>query len=189
MSSEIEEIGEYVLRILEKMKETESRIKKLEDSVNSISKVIEEAAEEAQTEDSAPNAAPSISIRLWAPLNAVKWIGVFLAAFFVANIRARMSIVAWSGAPLPNDFPFWNMIDGAIASVSLAVAAAIEIFLFWKERRRRRPSTIATEVMESEEAKEAEKAQAQETEESLEASAETEEAVTENEEAGGRSKK
>jgi hypothetical protein len=45
MSSELEELRQYVLRILKKMKETENRVQKLEHSVNSIGKVIGEATE------------------------------------------------------------------------------------------------------------------------------------------------
>jgi len=178
MSSELEEIGEYVLRILEKMKDTESRVQKLEDSVNSISKVIEEATEEVPTEDNAPNAPSPVSFRLWAPLNAVKWVGVFLAIFYIANIRGRMSVATWNNV-IPSDFPFWNMVDGIVAGVSLAVAAGIEIFFFWRERIRRRPSPIVAEGVESEEAQQA---QAQETQESVETPSETKETIIDNEE-------
>jgi len=175
MSSELEEIGEYVLRILEKMKATESRVQKLEDSVNSIGKVIEEATEEVPTEDNASNAASPIPFRLWAPLNAVKWLGVCLAIFYIASIRGRMSVAAWNNV-IPSDFPFWNMIDGIVAGVSLAAAAGIEIFFFWRERVRRSPSPIIAEGIEPEEA------QVRETQESVEVPSETEETIIDNEE-------
>jgi hypothetical protein len=175
MSSELEEIGEYVLRILERMKETESRVQKLEDSVNSIGKVIDEATEESQPEASTSNVASPIPFRLWVPLNAIKWLGVFLAIFFIADIRGRMSVAAWAGV-IPSDFPFWNMIDGAIAGVSLAVAAGIEIFFFWRERRKQRSSPLVLEVEEAKQVQTSEEAK-----ESEEAPAETEETVIDNE--------
>jgi len=178
MSSELEELGEYILKILEKIKETESRVQKLEDSVDSIGKVIEEATEEVQTEEKASNTAPSVSFRLWAPLNAVKWLGVCLTIFSIASIRGRMSVAAWSQV-IPSDFTFWNMVDGIIASASLAAAAGIEIFLFWRERIRRRPSPIVKEGTDSEEVQQA---QALETQENAEAPSETEEKLIDNEE-------
>jgi len=140
VSSEVEELGAYVLRILDKMKKIETRIQKLEESVNDINNLIAEATEETEaTGEIAPQRTQLTPLRLWAPLNIAKWIAVCSAVFWIANLRARMSLVAWNQLPV-GTFSFWNTLDMVYAGVSLATAVGIEFFLYWRRRRTPRPS-------------------------------------------------
>lgn len=155
MSSEVEELGAYVLRILDKMKKTETKIKKLEESVNDINKLIAEATEEMETtEETAPQRTQLTPLHLWAPLNIAKWIAISSAVFWIANLCARLSLSAWNHVPAET-FSLWNTLDRVYAGVSLAAAVGIDFFLYWRQRRIPRPShepeleeTEANEVTE-----------------------------------------
>jgi len=147
VSSELEELGEYVLLILEKMKATEKRVQQLEDSVDNINKVIEEATEEAVPTENTPQTAPSISLRFWLPLNAAKWTGIFTAIYCIANIVAREHLIAWNKT-IPADWGYWITLESILAGISIAVVIGIEFFFFWRKGRTRRPTINTVEEIE-----------------------------------------
>ena len=146
MSSELEELGEYVLMVLEKMKATEKRLQKLEDSVDDINKLIEEATEEA-TEENPQQTNPSMPLRFWLPLNAAKWVGIFSALYWIANIVAREQLVAWNNV-FPADWGYWITLESIFAGISIAVVIGIEVFLFSRKRRTRQPKINSVEEIE-----------------------------------------
>ena len=147
MSSELEEMGEYVLLILEKMKTTEKRVQQLEDSVESINKLIEEATEESSPTENTPQTAPSMPLRFWLPLNAAKWVGIFTAIYWIANIVAREHLIAWNKT-FPADWGYWITLESILAGISIAVVIGVEVFLFWRKRRTHKPAISAVEEIE-----------------------------------------
>jgi len=147
VSSELEELGEYVLLILEKMKATEKKVQQLEDSVDSINKVIEEATEESVPTENTPQTAPSMPLRFWLPLNAAKWVGVFTAIYWIANIVAREHLIAWNKT-FPADWGYWITLESILAGISIAVVIGIEVFFFWRKRRTSRPRINTLEEIE-----------------------------------------
>lgn len=146
MSNELEELGEYVLMVLEKMKTAEKRLQKLEDSVDDINKLIEEATEEA-TEENSQQTNPSMPSRFWLPLNAVKWVAIFSALYWIANIVAREQLVAWNNV-FPADWEYWIILESIFAGISIAVVIGIEVFLFSRIWRTRQPKINSVEEIE-----------------------------------------
>jgi len=147
VSNELGELGEYVLLILEKMKATEKRVQQLEDSVDSINKVIEEATEEAVPTENTPQTAPSMPLRFWLPLNAAKWVGVFTAIYWIANIVVREHLIALD-SNLAAPWAFWITLESILAGISIAVVIGIEVFFFWRKRRTHRPRINTIEEIE-----------------------------------------
>lgn len=139
MSNEVEELGQYVLRILEKTKKTEAKVQALEKSVNDINNLIADATEETEAPvETTPQRTQLTPLRLWAPLQIVKWIAICSAMFWIASLRTRMGLIEWNQV-FPADWHFWISVEYILVGVSLAIAVGVEFFLYWRQREMLQP--------------------------------------------------